>query len=460
MKKSLSILVAIILVMSLFTGCNKDKKANTTSKVELTSEYENSTELVGDPNATGELTVGVYGTEPSEKNLDMFCMAVEKFKKLYPKVILNIDRVSYETEYKTYQNKLWKSVQDGTSPDLFINYRNIEAFDAIKNNLIADMSSYFEKDSTFQSEEYNQAVLNCNDHDGKKFIIPLGYSMPLLISTKTILKEHKFDVNQCTDFYSTTDALYELANNASTDEKPLSRLSWNIFPVSIGLNFIDYDSKTVSLSSMKNKECEKKLSKLSDYCMFDNYDEEWIDKLKQKKTVIVQLRDGLQDPINSYQSINTTDEAVIFPWRNANGNIQARLAYDNIMVSNSSKNKQNAYFFIKVMLSKDIQLLSEFGGSYKQFIPISSYALKEYLKKKLLSEEALSISTNRQKTESDAIKFINDFIDLTNQVDGVDNDLKICSLFAKSMLPFYEDQKSYEECVKDAESKIQAYVFG
>ncbi|WMJ23084.1 extracellular solute-binding protein [Paludicola sp. MB14-C6] len=444
MKKSLSILVAIILVMSLFTGCNKDKKTNTTSKVELTSEYENSTELVGNPNATGELKIAV---SPQKTNADSLKVVFELFQELYPNIILKIDSTSFDSK------KFWTNLSSRNDIDLFFTPNDINATKAIQAGLIADMSDYFKQDTSFSYEEFNQVVLQGNNPEGKQYLIPLNYYFPLFITTKSMIKQSGLNIDACNDPYSTVEEFSRLTkdyNSSNSECLPLYS-----FPSSSpsGYDFIDYQNQKITIDSPEFKKYAQTVRTYL-YNSFDRDSNKTLSYLRNKQTILYKNFRGLTEIIYAKESLDKDDEMVIFPEHNVRGQIQAT-AVEHIAVNNKSSNKQTAYAFIKFLLNAKVQaVISE--QSALSILPISNSALKLLLNQKMFSETV----TINEKQKNSKNQFINEFLELVNQVDGVNDDPKIYELFEEFMLPFYKGTKSYEECVKDAESKIQAYVFG
>lgn len=67
----------------------------------------------------------------------------------------------------------------------------------------------------------------------------------------------------------------------------------------------------------------------------------------------------------SYAALDTANEAVMFPIRNINGGVTAHID-DAVAVRNNSKNLQNAYHFIKILLSPEC-MSSAIGNSASSF---------------------------------------------------------------------------------------------
>ncbi len=150
MKRTLSLICCIILCLSLF-ACGKpeaNKPSNLESEV---LEEQSEVELKPNFDASGELNMSYWGdalNSNDKEDLDPLNNAIEKFKRLYPNVILNVDRVPYSVDYDEYNTKLVSDIKSGVGSDLFW-LRGTDTGKLIQANKIADMSEYFNNDPDF-----------------------------------------------------------------------------------------------------------------------------------------------------------------------------------------------------------------------------------------------------------------------------------------------------------------------
>lgn len=77
-------------------------------------------------------------------------------------------------------------------------------------------------------------------------------------------------------------------------------------------------------------------------------------QIAQKKAVIAQQYLPFNEAFINMQTMLEFDKPVFFPWRDINGKIQATVN-EGVVVSNTCKNKENAYRYIKVLMSEQVQ---------------------------------------------------------------------------------------------------------
>ncbi|WMJ23082.1 extracellular solute-binding protein [Paludicola sp. MB14-C6] len=465
MKKSLSILMAIILVMSVFTGCNKDKKTNTVSKVELTTEYENSTELVGDPNATGELKIAYYYPEYKDYN-DQLKTAVAKYKKLYPNVLVNVNRPetgskpNYEI-YNDYRNNLDNLLDSSSGTDVVFFRNNIDIKKLIDKELLFDLTDLMNNDPIPNMDQLNSSVIYSSQLNQKQYFMPLGYFMSVLMTTEQIQKEQQFKLTECKDYTSIAELISSIiAKGTSSQAQLTGYISFpKFFP---WISDIDCCNAEQLHNCLVNDETKKAFEQYkTSFFSFETMDTEkynnlytlFPENLNSKRLYIGEINNGLNDLLNTYKIVETGSKPIVAPWRKNNESIQAFWNY-GVGISNKSKNKTNAYNFIKVLLSNEIQICPEFEGQL-YYYPISNEAICKYLKNQLLSKDLLFGKENKKDSRTE---FINELISLISQTDASGITLDYLEIISNAMQPYFKGTKSYEECIKDVESKIQAYV--
>ncbi|MFZ2539828.1 MAG: extracellular solute-binding protein [Oscillospiraceae bacterium] len=466
MKKLVSTILAIAMMCPLMTACGDPKQTSTENTATYTTEGKEN-KLVPDENATGELSISFYGTD-FEKQYDRdmgdsFNAAQKKFKELYPKVTLTIDRVSYDEDRKIYSEKLAAEVMSGNGPDLFWIQREMDISKMMNAGVFADMHDYFEKDISFNIKDYNEKVFFGGQPQGKQYIVPLNYAIPLLISTKTAIEKASFDVSKCNDYYSCLEQIHNLyeKNQKRTDlTEVISEFTTPLrFPAETGVEWIDFEEKTVEVNTPQMKQMMETYQAF--YSLYKKPEMRsgggaiFADRLKANSVILAEPFAGLGDVIQNCRNISTFDESVMFPLRNVNGKIEAT-PKECVAVGNNSKNKQNAYNFIKIMLSYENQQISL--NSLPYFIPISDIAMKALLKKAMISEELDYGPDGIKKFAPLSQALIDQYTGYLAEIENVNYPNKANELLREEMMPYYEKKKSYEECIKNAQDKLEIYV--
>ena len=137
------------------------------------------------------------------KDSEMMRAALASYKELYPDVEVGLIKsdagASYEAMMELY-NQTAAQIMTGEGPDVFIiNDEVMDVEKLVRQGIFADMDPFFQADH-FDWEPYNQTIMNGGVWNGKRFVIPLSYTFPLLITSQAALDDTGFDVNACKDF--------------------------------------------------------------------------------------------------------------------------------------------------------------------------------------------------------------------------------------------------------------------
>ena len=125
-------------------------------------------------------------------------------------------------------------------------------------------------------------------------------------------------------------------------------------------------------------------------------------------------------------------------------------------INASSKNPLNAYNFIKMMLSADVQ---SSRSPLLKFVPIHKEAIKAIIYGAYTFDVAGttyggSRSAYLSEEELDAI------IDTLAGVDRFTQPVSgnVSNMLWDSMLPFFQDEKSYDDCLADLKNQLMLYL--
>ncbi|MFZ2538250.1 MAG: extracellular solute-binding protein [Oscillospiraceae bacterium] len=463
MKKLLCIFLSTCMLCGMLTGCGDEKPIDVKKTTYTTQGKE--TKLVGDENTTGELSVSYYG-DAMDYPKDCLTVAVEKFKELYPNVQLNVEQVPSSENWEEYSNKLATEVMSGKGPDLFWTQAYMDIPKMMNAGVFADMHKYFEADKNFNISDYNEAVFTDEQPQGKQYVVPLKYQIPLFMTTQTIIDKIGFDVKKCKDYESCAAEMARVLddnkNNVYSSQivSDFSLPMW--FPAYSGLDTWNYSNKTATVNTPQIKKIVEQI-KSDFYPLKSNgssqYGGLWGAKgLKEEKSLFIDfsLYSYEFEAISSYQLINIDEEAVAFPWRNVNGKLDA-FVQDSVAVRNTSKNKDNAYLFMKILLSPEIQ-----KAGYALFsIPVSNVCVSQQLSDRMNSQkrnEEASIHHGVPKLEKLTQDFIKQYMGYLDEIDNVFYANKGSNIFREEMTPYFEDKKSYEECIENAQDQLEIYI--
>ena len=467
MKKLLSIILALGIILSTVTACGTEVDEVENNTVTKYTVEGKTNELIPDETVTGELTVGVYGDDNFAKYgvgtpIDLVIL---KFQELYPNVDLNVERVTYETTSLEYYTKLSTNIMAGTGPDVFaLALEGMDIEKMIQAGAFADMYEYFENDQSFNISDYNEKVFYAGQTGGKQYTIPIGYTFQSLLTTKSIAEKYGFDVNKCKDFYSCLEEISKLLQSNSDHKSPIDQFGIKERGlVAANINWIDFENKLINLDTLEMKTFFETLK--NDFSPYmgqltggfgcdDNTGTSFSRNLESEKYLFIYLVASYEWLLSGANAINRFDEALAVPIRNVDGGITVSLE-EQWAVRNNSSNKENAYRFLKIYLDPDYIQPNNIG-IYRTSIPVSNKAVKQYLEKRFQTSpsfQKVSITEQSQNLIDAYLGFISEIDSVNHTMNNTRHDI----LYSE-MQPYFDDEKTYDECIKNAQEYLELYI--
>lgn len=453
--KKLSLFLAVLLLTALLTGCAIQQDGNALYQDMPTAPQNNQ-----------HLTVFcIDRTQGSE----MIRAAMKLYQQRYPDVEVElVEPLELNGSYKssvpiqeTYE-QLSAQIMAGEGPDVLLvddDYMDVEKL--VRQGVFADMDPFFLADH-FDWEPYNQGVMDAGVWNGKRFVIPLAYDFPLLFTTKAALEETGFDVDACKDyqrfldettrFLESPDQTRRLFYDAwSTDYITFGMLDYS------GVSIADYDNRTIDLSlPVFRSTAQWYKSVLKGHSQELN-----VSRLGGASTV----RDGQALWTNSIfgayhnfyataGALRTVGEVVMMPIRDVDGGIRAQIK-DAVAVRAGSENLQNAYDFLKLLLSPEVQYtaseLSIFHDANERLL---ARGINWYIPEG--TEGFSSTERNGSALNAPSQEEIRQFLDFIKEITGgyYYNNLH---LYAR-MHPYLAENADFEETLKEAQRQLEIYI--
>ena len=186
-KQSIRFLALFLAVLIVLSGCTAAPADGTTQPADATAEKEVSQtdaipeESTAPQDDSNELWV-VCGKDkrsgwPSIRELELM---TEEFAKEHPDVSLRLEMIPKDEE--TFQ-RLRIQIMAGRGPDVILMPRNEELisdpYQSMHNGLFMDISEYYDADTSFRKEDLNETIMEAGVYDGKRYIIPFYYDIPI-----------------------------------------------------------------------------------------------------------------------------------------------------------------------------------------------------------------------------------------------------------------------------------------
>ena len=418
----------------------------------------------------------------TNENLIIFCMdgkkdsamiklALNRYQEQYPDIQVELVMPQANNADATNRKELYQQVaaqiMAGEGPDVFIiddTVMDVEKL--VRQGIFADMEPFFTADS-FNWQPYHQTIMDGGVWNGKRFLIPLSYDFPLLITSRTALAETGFDVDACNDYMGfleeTTRYMEDSSQTRQLLRQPLMVTDVTGFS---GISIANYDTQTIDLSSTVLQSGYEWYKTIIERCP-NSYGDYYSDIALYGAAAV---RDGqilwspplegaLSGFYNEFGAIKTIDEAVMMPIRDVNGGIQVKIEYP-VAVRANSENLQNAYDFIKILLSAEIQC----AVSGEQ-LSVLNYA-NEYFFQQTSQGKVYHITAGENGFVStlnpeEALDWPNevDFQKFQSFIEEISDTYYTSHLgLGGAMYSFVYENANYDETVASAERKLSIYI--
>ena len=408
-----------------------------------------------------ELNIWYTDYGMTEKYLDA---AVTQYNQQHPDNPITAEKYfadnSSESNDEATQQMLTE-VMAGSGPDLiFFDVGNMDIEKMVRRGVFADLEPYFEADN-FDWSGYNQAVMDSGVWDGHRLVIPLQYSFPMLYTSQTALDETGFSIENCDTFGGLLDEIEAMqADPSQTREVFRAKYTFYNFAQYAGIPYVDYDQQKADLSFPELKRGAE---------IFNNLDGLELGFLDDGINGAADIRDGKAlwncpfPPVDGFYTgpevINTFDDMVMMPIRDMDGGIQAEVTWA-VAVRNNSPNLQNAYEFIKYLLSEEYH--TETLGYRWLYYSVLDSANEAYFQDTVYNlaaplvppENSYGLDTVDVRPED-----FDELMGYTRQITGAYfNCIETNFMRNMRMCGFLSGEASYEEAIQETERQLNLYL--
>lgn len=394
--------------------------------------------------------------------------AIRKSKELYPKVEFT-ENVFGNEQYNDMNTKLSTELMAGEGPDIII--FGASTFNSLnkvaKSGIFTDLNELISKDKDFNKNDYYKNIFDCGIYDNKRMYIPLEYSIPYFRTTDLTLKENNITIDQSG---LSIDSLHKLSQDFIKNNKNKNKsLIYCNFGFSTlmrmsGEKFIDNEKRK---SNFNSKEFIDLLKKYKDiYPAIAPYDtcvkyNSYINMIKDKKLVLA-FDQGNESPeqlwgFNSMYNGVIGDDMNIIPLGD-NGICYATVG-DCIGINAHCKNKEAAFNFLKIMLSKDLQKASDSYGNHNValLLPINKQAYNEDLINYLSNNTSgFGSEYPAKKLPKELAEKLNLLIGKTQLEQMMDRAVRI--IVSEELKKYLKGKSSAEQAAKIIDDRVMLYL--
>lgn len=432
-----SIICIIICVMTIFTFCSCNAED---------SDVNNE----GDKIKDNQLTMYIVSKHPIIRLIDEYnnlngsvgikVIEFEDNEKLNSKLSSELmarkgpDIILYDSDYNGVSN-----IEKMMAMDMFADYNNLISNDKSKNAI--DFSNY------------NKTVMETGIYNDKRYFMPISYMPDVLITTKETCDNYEINTSESLAYDTINEILSTFLKKGNKSQNKSVFYYINNQYFSLIDSHINFFNRTNTLDS-------------NDFLS----DLEILDKLILPAD---QKEMSIEDPMDSiiqgnilfaslYQIAGSEPNSMGYIYYYLNSNGQTPLILNNLsdtkntfsafinkgfLINKNSERKDEAYEFVKYMLSGDVQCNSEIG------LPVNKKA-----QKKLIEEIDLEIYGIEK--DNGYFKFISDYTDILDNINRCvfKNDYFDHSIMSNEVSEYVSGDITKEQFVKEIRSKTQIYL--
>jgi len=416
-------------------------------------------------------------------NKNVLTPALKIFREKYPDVEIELREFSSDNDVmaalEEYKAILKTELAAGKGPDLILGTPEFDVQDLYKSmdaGVFLDLNSFIENDDEFNMDNYVKVALDSGIYKGKRYIMPVEYSVSVLLTTQEILDAEGITPSDLATFDGFIRTLenynekYKDNPNKTISEKPsfYDSIIFNILPW-CGIELINYRENRVEVDSPHFKSIVEamKWSYLSkeDSASFISYSGMQVANALQNQEWLFAAAPQTLDNLSGFYAMYSATLSkkltpVIFPYPDINNQMSGRLK-KYAAIPKTSQNQINAYNLLKIIVSGDLQS----GITNSLSLPVWKDAVRSKSETmmyegyyfEMAGGEGFDIpALDPPMSEQD----LDEYIDMIINLDSCKILLKTLynDFFLRDMQPYFENKKSYEECIGILKNNLELYM--
>lgn len=473
MKRKLTI---FILAVTL-SGCTSEVSNLTRPDPAEMEPMPPVTEAPAVPQTNQSLEIWYNGQDYGSE-VDVLRDAEADFQKRYPDVDLTVRRTRNDTPNGSteHYDRLATEVMSGKGPDLFwMDSYQMDWYKMMRAGVFANLNAFMENDPDFHKEDYNQAVLEGGRFRGCQYLLPTHYTIPVLLSEKSLLEEQGLDPSGWTDYLTMWEAIAEYSQRQRADPSlpyPVHLYSYQLsgaFPWTTGIRWINLDNGTLDLNQPELAQalaCHGELSNrmtFSEEILLENSNFDGAKRLLAREELFEAYVGwgSFSSAVSNAAAMASEREPVLVPIYDVNGGIQAEIR-QVLAVRRNSPNQENAWNFIRMLLEPRYQTMTN-SGIWLFEIPLSyealDTALEEYGRGLDPNMRYMIPGLDNLQIVGLPQSFRDAYRAAVNKVSGAyyhNQELEIS--FNGGFYAFMLGENTFEECIPDAEEVVEFYL--
>ena len=445
-RRILSAFLAAVFLILSFSGCEKKKAPEPLTYGEL--------------NETDKLVL--YVLQEQESIFRSIAARFTASTGITPELLV------VDGDLDVYQERVAADLAAGSGPDvLFLYYLdNLDVAKAVQNYNFLDLTEILATDPEFSEEDFVDGVFEAGKFNGRQYTVPQSFYLPFYLSSGTkldVLEDQDFEweeINTTSEFMEEMGRLTPLVEELPSFLRMMQ--SWNFasrFFQNSGIRLIDYDNGEI----LPNEESLHAFmegykayypydydgtgvswweSRGSQYLLHGSYyffNTNWSQDLLQDIDDLIEAGHGYELHVMPSQA----------------GDVVGRIT-GQMAINAATQNTMNAYKFIQYMLSEEEQ---SSGSALIKPVPIRKDSIRAIVHGEY-TKMAISISIPGYKSEYLTEEEMDKIVEMLMSADRYiqDDPRATLEMMWESMLPYFQDEASYEDCLADLKNKLTLYL--
>ena len=448
MKRVLSLLLTLALLLPCFAACESGSAPSASGQPAQTADGEGAVEAepYSDfvmPEETDTLVLYSAGLNTTTVN-----HAVDIFKKLYPDVKIDWHRLGQD-EFVT---QIRAEIPAGRGPDLLYASGSdfSDVYKTMSTGIFEDLNPYIANDPDFHIDDYITGIMDEGLYRGSRYLLPVSHRSQPYVTTEEALAEIGCTIVDIRTFSGFLDAANRFKENYPENNAIVNyaRAGYDASSILMffqcsGFRFIDYDAGEIVLN-------EERFREMIDYCKSlhggkpDQKETKYYEEVKLKNRDCLFL-EGPGSPLTIEQTWRKVQDfretPVMFTIPDISDG-QTTMIQTFGAIPKGSPNKLNAWRFLKILLSEEIQ-----SNSHALFalFPVNKKAVRQYLMNDAYFTER----------EMGIVDMAEEY--LTSFDHAIFYSPLIFQYVRDNMMPYITGKDSYEKCLGKLLNTLELY---
>ncbi|MCG8502239.1 MAG: extracellular solute-binding protein [Firmicutes bacterium] len=387
--------------------------------------------------------------------------AARQFEESHPDIRINIQEHS-SLDYQEYLDALNSEMTAGKGPDIICD-SFFPAKSDMEKNLLVNFDELIKGDEAFNINDYNVNIINSLRYKEGLYTIPITYAFNVIVANENLLKEKSIEIEDKNwtwqDFYRISKEICREDSSQKCYALPKPS-RWPLILYDIDY-YIDSETKKAHFDSEEFIDVLKLYKAIGREDIIHPTVEGFDLPRSDEKDTIAFVREAIYGYWDIFRLKSYFDGPLkLLALPIGHSGSKRGIDYGKFCsVNNNSKYKEEAWEFIKFLISEEVQLV-ENGQRAFQINNRASQGAKDYViayqedrKDNLLNDQGYNVLT---QSDFEQVHRVMGYINGCNS--NYFNNRKMVALIAEEIKPFINEERSAEETTKAIQNQVNLYL--